>query len=397
VWDGDQVLYEISTPGASNATAAQMEADTGIAAPLFINANNGVNVFFPYGRVMYEHGGGIDAPLGVVRMEYSDTLHEAQVILPHANWRGSYARGSTQGSCFVYGNNGQAVIPPPDSTPSGGDRIRPVGGTSGGSAEHCINVDWPAAYSWSARQYRRGYSGPVSWMGSLIYESRDASGLYYRRNRYYDSEAGRFTQEDPLGLAGGINLYGFADGDPITYDDPLGLMVCFRGANRSKLIDATKNGTNTTFDVDPRSGCIVPSSIQDRGGGNSSFAALRRILIALASDNERHVVGFVDATYPCESMGSCTFGRSDSRVSLADLRVRYQTCDRARFPRGWATTLEQTVVHELLGHQTDSWLAILFQSEGHAIDVENIYHRATTREPKRCGHAAAYNPYVPQR
>jgi hypothetical protein len=35
-------------------------------------------------------------------------------------------------------------------------------------------------------------------MGSLIYESRDASGLYYRRNRYYDSEKGRFTQEDPV-------------------------------------------------------------------------------------------------------------------------------------------------------------------------------------------------------
>jgi RHS repeat-associated protein len=40
-------------------------------------------------------------------------------------------------------------------------------------------------------------------MGSLIFESRDASGLYYRRNRYYDSEKGRFTQEDPIGLAGG--------------------------------------------------------------------------------------------------------------------------------------------------------------------------------------------------
>jgi hypothetical protein len=31
-------------------------------------------------------------------MEYSDTLHEAQVILPHANWRGSYARGTTESS-----------------------------------------------------------------------------------------------------------------------------------------------------------------------------------------------------------------------------------------------------------------------------------------------------------
>jgi RHS repeat-associated protein len=60
-------------------------------------------------------------------------------------------------------------------------------------------------------------------MGSLIFESRDASGLYYRRNRYYDSEKGRFTQEDPIGLAGGINVYGFAYGDPVTYSDSDGL------------------------------------------------------------------------------------------------------------------------------------------------------------------------------
>jgi len=51
--------------------------------------------FFPYGRVLYEHGGGIDAPLGVVRMEYSSELHDAQVIVPHADWRGSYDRGTT--------------------------------------------------------------------------------------------------------------------------------------------------------------------------------------------------------------------------------------------------------------------------------------------------------------
>ncbi|HEX8360172.1 MAG TPA: RHS repeat-associated core domain-containing protein, partial [Longimicrobium sp.] len=47
--------------------------------------------------------------------------------------------------------------------------------------------------------------------GSLIYGQRDFSGLHYRRNRFYDAEQGRFTQEDPIGMAGGINLYGFAN------------------------------------------------------------------------------------------------------------------------------------------------------------------------------------------
>ena len=33
----------------------------------------------------------------------------------------------------------------------------------------------------------------------------------------------RFTQQDPIGLAGGLNLYGFAAGDPVNFSDPLGL------------------------------------------------------------------------------------------------------------------------------------------------------------------------------
>ncbi|HEX6746133.1 MAG TPA: RHS repeat-associated core domain-containing protein [Longimicrobium sp.] len=52
---------------------------------------------------------------------------------------------------------------------------------------------------------------------------RDNTGQMYMRNRYYDPASGRFTQEDPIGLAGGLNVYGFAAGDPANYADPFGL------------------------------------------------------------------------------------------------------------------------------------------------------------------------------
>ncbi len=36
-------------------------------------------------------------------------------------------------------------------------------------------------------------------------------------------EAVSFTQTDPIGLKGGVNLYGYASSDPINNSDPLGL------------------------------------------------------------------------------------------------------------------------------------------------------------------------------
>ena len=45
----------------------------------------------------------------------------------------------------------------------------------------------------------------------------------YARKSKYDPSTGSFTQEDPIGLAGGLNLYGCTGGDPINFSDPFGL------------------------------------------------------------------------------------------------------------------------------------------------------------------------------
>ena len=37
---------------------------------------------------------------------------------------------------------------------------------------------------------------------------------------------GPVTQEDPIGIAGGLNLCGDANGDPINFSDPFGLDPC---------------------------------------------------------------------------------------------------------------------------------------------------------------------------
>ncbi|WP_276203561.1 HYD1 signature containing ADP-ribosyltransferase family protein [Paenibacillus fonticola] len=48
------------------------------------------------------------------------------------------------------------------------------------------------------------------------------TGLYYNRLRYYSPHEGMYTQQDPIGLAGGIRLYGYVD-DPIIWVDVFGL------------------------------------------------------------------------------------------------------------------------------------------------------------------------------
>jgi RHS repeat-associated protein len=71
--------------------------------------------------------------------------------------------------------------------------------------------------------------GEVSKTGSddtaFRFTGREHDGdanLDYFRARYYSPELGRFISEDPIGLAAGMNLYGYVEGDPVSLTDPTG-------------------------------------------------------------------------------------------------------------------------------------------------------------------------------
>src|SRR5438094_4957438 len=49
------------------------------------------------------------------------------------------------------------------------------------------------------------------------------TGIYAYRARYYDQNVGRFLSEDPIAFNGGLNLYRYVYGNPLTLVDPLGL------------------------------------------------------------------------------------------------------------------------------------------------------------------------------
>ena len=81
------------------------------------------------------------------------------------------------------------------------------------------------ATSYSYEPYGNTTASGTSSTNALQYTGRENDGdaLYYYRARYYDPVYSRFVSEDPIGLAGGINGYAYAGGNPIIDVDPLGL------------------------------------------------------------------------------------------------------------------------------------------------------------------------------
>ncbi len=143
----------------------------------------------------------------------------------------------------------------------------------------CTFVEWPE------RNYRAFHNQgsprqALIWFGGLVDKMRDGSGYLYMRNRYYNPQTGTFTQEDPIGLAGGLNVYGFAGGDPVGYSDPFGLSACSDRVERGETCEEDQEGEG---DVKRHDRCEVASILTNYVG------ALR--------SNPRD---FADGTYPSE-------------------------------------------------------------------------------------------------
>ena len=94
-------------------------------------------------------------------------------------------------------------------------------------------VVWQGSFSTWGETERE--SSPRGLKQNLRFQGQyfDAeTGLHYNLFRYYDPVAGRFTQLDPPGLAGGLNTYAYVP-DPLKWVDPLGLTRCSTPNNKT--------------------------------------------------------------------------------------------------------------------------------------------------------------------
>jgi RHS repeat-associated protein len=224
VWNGNAELYEVQTYGGKVCAGwaedgPYLENDT---LPLAIMGSfEWLDIGTNFGRVAYTAGPALDQPLSAIRINFTDTVPvpnkprivwDPITIVPHWTWRGQADYGTLA-------DGGLKTCRTEDQ-------------------QRCALRVWDAQGFLFAQQPANAANG---WWGSLLRYNEDATGTLYRRNRYVDPGTGRFTQEDPIGLAGGLNLYGFANGDPINFGDPFGLCPWTGGTRDRNLSDCPKD------------------------------------------------------------------------------------------------------------------------------------------------------------
>jgi RHS repeat-associated protein len=86
-----------------------------------------------------------------------------------------------------------------------------------------IGLDGTTGGIYASAKLAGGVSNSHTFGASRNGGNPSLPGLSFFRNRFYDQASGRWLQEDPIGLAGGMNLYQYVGNNPATYTDPFGL------------------------------------------------------------------------------------------------------------------------------------------------------------------------------
>ncbi len=120
--------------------------------------------------------------------------------------------------------------------------------------------------------------------------------LYYVRNRSYRPALGRWLQRDPIGYAGGINLYEYVGGRAVVASDPEGLMC-----DADQVLYWTAAAGAAAAAVTAGLTCLA--AVAPEAEPEAGFACLAALLTATAAIGTQ--IGALEALIGCEKNAKC--------------------------------------------------------------------------------------------
>ena len=161
---------------------------------------------------------------------------------------------------------------------------------------------WQTGGDWQPVDFL--FAGESGYITEYSDEQNPGVALLYLQQRYYDPDIGRFLTPDPIGFAGGLNLYAYCGNDPVNNVDPSGLcQQCATGKaggldlscndywppTGGNKVPATCGGGKTTGGKPTRAGTGAGQTAAGSSAQGPGFLARAGARVAAAG---RAVIGF---------------------------------------------------------------------------------------------------------
>ncbi len=159
---------------------------------------------------------------------------------------------------------------------------------------------------------------PLRFQGQFVDEE---TGPHYNRYRYYDPATGRFVSKDPIGLAGGINVYQYAP-NAVQWIDPLGLATCplqkladrgFSGVSRNENGGLDYSNSNALYN---KNGANPIQAITYTGDYETDFQNASIAALGQKTTPRGYVWHHVDDYNPEDNTGAMQFVKQEAHNGI---------------------------------------------------------------------------------